>query len=116
MQRYSKFVASARPITKDIRDDIEDKFKKVKWMSDTKTLEFAKILTDTTYYGWLINYAQITKMICDENGIDYDEMWSFADEIQEYLGNRPKMYPGNNRGALCHTQSCADRLRRHTNQ
>ena len=94
MQRYSKFVASARPITKDIRDDIEDKFKKVRWMSDTKTLEFAKILTDTTYYGWLINYAQITKMICDENGIDYDEMWSFADEIQEYLGNRPKMYPG----------------------
>ena len=21
-------------------------------------------------------------------------MWSFADEIHEYLGNRPKMFPG----------------------
>ena len=21
-------------------------------------------------------------------------MWSFSDEIQKYLGNRPKMYPG----------------------
>ena len=63
-------------------------------MSSTKTLETAKILTDTTYYGWLINYAQITAMICQREGIDYDEMWTFADEIQQYLGNRPKMFPG----------------------
>ena len=26
--------------------------------------------------------------------IDFDEMWSFADEIHKNLGNRPKMYPG----------------------
>jgi len=63
-------------------------------MSSTKTAELAKILVDTTYYGWLINYAQITKMICDKEKIDFDEMWKFADEIHENLGNRPKMYPG----------------------
>lgn len=63
-------------------------------MSNTKTAELAKILVDTTYYGWLINHAQITKMICEKEGIDFDEMRKFADEIHENLGNRPKMYPG----------------------
>lgn len=33
-------------------------------------------------------------MISIKNKVDYDEMWSFADEIHKYLGNRPKMYPG----------------------
>ena len=63
-------------------------------MSNTKTAELAKILVDTTYYGWLINYAQITKMICDGEGVDFDEMWEFADEIHELPGNRLKMYLG----------------------
>ena len=63
-------------------------------MSDPLTLEFAKIVVDTSYYGWLINYAQISNMIARKHGINYDEMWSFSDEIQKYLGNRPKMYPG----------------------
>ena len=63
-------------------------------MSTTKTAELAKILVDTSYYGWLINYAQITKMICEKENIDFDEMWKFADEIHENLGNRPKMFPG----------------------
>ena len=63
-------------------------------MSTTKTAELAKILVDTTYYGWLINYAQITKMICEKENVDFDEMQKFADEIQENLSNRPKMFPG----------------------
>ena len=33
-------------------------------------------------------------MIAIKHGIDYDEMWSFSDEIQKFLGNRPKMFPG----------------------
>jgi len=33
-------------------------------------------------------------MIAIHHGVDYDEMWSFSDEIQEFLGNRPKMFPG----------------------
>lgn len=58
------------------------------------TLELAKIVVDTSYYGWLINYAQISKMVADRHGVDYDEMWKFSDEIHRYLGNRPKMFPG----------------------
>jgi len=67
---------------------------KSKKMSDPITLELAKIMVDTSYYGWLINYAQLSNMIAKEHGVNYDEMWSFADEIHKFLGNRPKMYPG----------------------
>lgn len=94
MVRYTKFVACDVEPGPKVVSGIEGRFVKVSWMSSTKILETAKILTDTTYYGWLINYAQITAMICQREGIDYDEMWTFADEIHQYLGNRPKMFPG----------------------
>ena len=63
-------------------------------MRDPVTLELAKIVVDTTYYGWLINYAQLSSMIAQKYGVDYDEMWSFSDDIHRILGNRPKMFPG----------------------
>jgi len=94
VKRYSKFIATDLGINDDIKAKIEKRFKKVQWMSNTKTAELAKILVDTTYYGWLINYAQITKMICEREDVDFDEMWKFSDEIHEFLGNRPKMFPG----------------------
>ena len=67
---------------------------KTKLVSDPLTLELAKIVCDTSYYGWLINYAQMSQMIALKHNIDYDEMWSFAEEIHKFLGNRPKMFPG----------------------
>ena len=67
---------------------------KTKKMSKPITLELAKIVVDTSYYGWLINYAQLSNMIAIKNKVNYDEMWSFADEIHKFLGNRPKMFPG----------------------
>ena len=67
---------------------------KTKKMSSPLTLELAKIVCDTSYYGWLIKYAQLSNMIAIQNKVDYDEMWSFSDEIHKFLGNRPKMFPG----------------------
>jgi len=67
---------------------------KTKRMSNPLTLELAKIVVDTSYYGWLINYAQISNMIAKKHGVNYDEMWTFSDEIHKFLGNRPKMFPG----------------------
>ena len=95
IKKYTKFISfDDTEIKTEIKKDLENRFKKVEWMSTTKTAELAKILVDTTYYGWLINYAQITKMICEKENVDFDEMWKFADEIHENLGNRPKMFPG----------------------
>ena len=67
---------------------------KTEQMSKPETLELAKILCDTSYLGWLINYAQLTNTIAIQHGVDYDEMWKFSDEIHKVLGNRPKMFPG----------------------
>ena len=95
IKKYAKFISfDNKEINSEIKKDLENRFEKIEWMSTTKTAELAKILVDTTYYGWLINYAQITKMICEKENVDFDEMWKFADEIHENLGNRPKMFPG----------------------
>ena len=95
IKKYTKFISSDdKQVDSKIKLDMEKRFEKIDWMSSTKTAELAKILVDTTYYGWLINYAQITKMICEKENVDFDEMWKFADEIHENLGNRPKMFPG----------------------
>ena len=95
IKKYTKFISfDGIEIDSKIKRDLENRFKKIDWMSTTKTAELAKILVDTTYYGWLINYAQITKMICEKENVDFEEMWKFADEIHENLGNRPKMFPG----------------------
>ena len=95
IKKYTKFISfDGVEIDLKIKKDLENRFEKIDWMSTTKTAELAKILVDTTYYGWLINYAQITKMICEKENVDFEEMWKFADEIHENLGNRPKMFPG----------------------
>lgn len=67
---------------------------KTKRMTNPLTLELAKIIVDTSYYGWLIAFAQLSNIIAIKNKVNYDEMWSFTDEIHKFLGNRPKMYPG----------------------
>tara|TARA_Y100000590_G_scaffold339999_1_gene387676 strand:- start:1534 stop:2289 length:756 start_codon:yes stop_codon:yes gene_type:complete len=100
LKRYTKFFAvyDYAPKSKWASQIFKNKLKKcdvkTKQMSQPITLELAKVVCDTSYYGWLINFAQISKMIADKENVDYDEMWSFTDEIQKFLKNRPKMFPG----------------------
>lgn len=100
LKRYSKFFAIEKNAPNS-RWAISTYSKLVKkcgikphQMSNPLTLELAKIVCDTSYYGWLINYAQISNMIAIKHSVNYDEMWSFSDEIHKFLGNRPKMFPG----------------------
>jgi len=99
LRRYTKFyAASSNPNSKWASIHFSSLMKKckvkTKQMSSPLTLELAKIIVDTSYYGWLITYAQLSNMIAIQNNVDYDEMWSFGDEIHKFLGNRPKMFPG----------------------
>ena len=100
LKRYTKFYAIEpnAPNAKWASSEYSKLMKKcgvkTKRVSNTLTLELAKIVVDTSYYGWLINYAQLSSMIAIQHKVNYDEMWSFADEIHKFLGNRPKMYPG----------------------
>ncbi len=100
LKRYTKFFA-VEPDIKNSKNAATNYAKlmkkcgvKYKKLSNPLTLELAKIVVDTSYYGWLITYSQISKMIADKNNVDFDEMWSFSDEIHKFLGNRPKMFPG----------------------
>tara|TARA_B110000014_G_scaffold264024_1_gene262947 strand:- start:2534 stop:3325 length:792 start_codon:yes stop_codon:yes gene_type:complete len=100
LKRYTKFfsISVNAPMKKfaivEFKKSMKKSGIKTKQMSKPETLELAKILCDTSYLGWLINYSQLTKMIAVNYGVDYDEMWTFSDEIHKFLGNRPKMYPG----------------------
>jgi UDP-N-acetyl-D-mannosaminuronate dehydrogenase len=100
LKRYQKFYAieSNAPRKEWASSAYSNSMKKAgittKRMSSPLTLELAKIVVDTSYYGWLINYAQLSNMIAIKHNVNYDEMWSFADEIHQFLGNRPKMFPG----------------------
>ena len=100
IKRYTKFFAISKHAPKknwaisQYRKTMNKSGIKTQQMSKPETLELAKILCDTTYLGWLINYAQLTNTIALEHNVDYDEMWQFSDEIHKILGNRPKMFPG----------------------
>jgi len=100
LKRYTKFfaISSNAPKNKWATSTFVKKMKKcgikTKKMSKPETLELAKIICDTSYLGWLINYSQVSNVIAKNYGVNYDEMWSFSDEIHKFLGNRPKMYPG----------------------
>ena len=100
LKRYTKFYSVYNSATKSkyVSKMYEQRMKKcgikTKKLSNPLKLELAKIVVDTSYYAWLINYAQISKIISDKYAVDYDEMWSFSDEIHKFLKNRPKMFPG----------------------
>jgi len=100
LKRYAKFYSVYKWAPKSgwAKKTFESRMRKsgvkTRTMSSPLVLELAKIIVDTSYYGWLINYAQLSNMIAIKHKVSYDEMWSFADEIQKYLGNRPKMFPG----------------------
>jgi len=101
LKRYTKFFAISSKTPR--RQFAIKEFKKImklsgiktKQMTKPETLELGKIICDTSYLGWLINYSQISNVIAKKYGVNYDEMWEFSDEIHKFLGNRPKMYPGH---------------------
>lgn len=96
MKRYTRFWAVDGTPSKSLLISFLQrwkyaKVKTVQWES-TKDLEVAKIVTDTTYYGWLIAFRYCSDMICRTEGVNEEKVWEFAQEAQEHLGNRPKMY------------------------
>ena len=92
MLQYTKFVGA---ITKEAGERARQHFAslgiKVKLVSSPEASELAK-LTETTYFGVLIAWAQEVERYCKELGANYDEAVSFYEEIP-YLP-RVKFFPG----------------------
>lgn len=94
--RYDKFYASYKDDCATFVNLLSDMSITGYQMKNPHTLEFAKILCDTTYFGFLIAYAMKTEEIAMKFNIDYDEMWQFADQIHQHLKNRP---PAGSKGS-----------------
>jgi UDP-N-acetyl-D-mannosaminuronate dehydrogenase len=64
---------------------------KTRTLASLEATELAK-LTETTYFGLMIAWAQEIERYCDQFGLDYEEVVSFFDEIKFFP--RVKYFPG----------------------
>ena len=92
MRTYAKFVggldlASAQ----DAADHFESVGLKTRILSSPEATELAK-LTETTYFGLMIAWAQELERYCDQTGQNYGEVVSFYEEIGFFP--KVKYFPG----------------------
>jgi UDP-N-acetyl-D-mannosaminuronate dehydrogenase len=81
LQRYTKFIGGIdSPTTRLATEHLEALGFQTQSLSSPEAAELAK-LTETTYFGLLIAWAQEVERYCDSSGQDYDEVVSFYDEI-----------------------------------
>ena len=64
---------------------------KTRVLSSPEATELAK-LTETTYFGLIIAWAQEVERYCDQLGLDYDEVVSIYEEVPFFP--RVKYFPG----------------------
>ena len=92
MRSYQKFVGALDP---KAGDEAAKHFKsvglKTKVLTSPEATELAK-LTETTYFGLMIAWAQEIERYCDQSGANYDEIVSFYDEIKFFPP--VKYFPG----------------------
>jgi UDP-N-acetyl-D-mannosaminuronate dehydrogenase len=89
---YTKFVGALDPVAgEQAAKHFELVGLKTKILSSPEATELAK-LTETTYFGLMIAWAQEIERYCDQSGNDYDEVVSFYDEIKFFPP--VKYFPG----------------------
>jgi len=81
LERYTKFVAAVnREIAKAASDHFASMGLKTRIVSSPETAELAK-LSETTFFGLMIAWAQQVERYADRVSADYDEIVSFYEEI-----------------------------------
>jgi len=81
LRRYTKFVGAVKPeIGHTVAEHFESLGLKTKLLSSPEATELAK-LTETTYFGVMIAWAQEVERYCDRAGQNYEEVISFYEEI-----------------------------------
>jgi UDP-N-acetyl-D-mannosaminuronate dehydrogenase len=92
LHHYTKFIGAIDPVA---GEEAARHFQAVglntKVLSTPEATELAK-LTETTYFGLMIAWAQEIERYCDESGADYEEIISFYDEIKFFP--TVKYFPG----------------------
>lgn len=89
---YTKFVGAIDPTTGErAARHFESVGLKTRILSSPEATELAK-LTETTYFGLMIAWAQEVERYCDQSGQEYSEVISFYDEIKFFPP--VKYFPG----------------------
>lgn len=92
LQHYTKFVGTNDPAAGRLAaSHFESMGLKTKVLSSSEATELAK-LTETTYFGLMIAWAQEIERYCDRLHQDYSEVSSFYDEIKFFP--QVKYFPG----------------------
>ena len=92
MLHYTKFIGALDDATgKDAAQHFGRVGMKTRVLSSPEATELAK-LTETTYFGLLIAWAQEVERFCHQTGCSYDEVVSFYDEIKFFPP--VKYFPG----------------------
>jgi UDP-N-acetyl-D-mannosaminuronate dehydrogenase len=92
LSMYTKFVGAIDPATGDhAAEHFESLGLKTKVLSSPEATELAK-LTETTYFGLMIAWAQELERYCDQAGTNYEEIVSFYDEVKFFPS--VKYFPG----------------------
>ncbi|HZR66786.1 MAG TPA: hypothetical protein VFA85_16710 [Terriglobales bacterium] len=92
LREYTKFIGAMNDDAgKRAAEHFQAAGVKTKIVSTPEASELAK-LTETTYFGALIAFAQDVERYCDASGANYDEIVSFYEEIN-YLP-RVKFFSG----------------------
>jgi len=82
LRMYTKFVGAIDRTAGDLAAQHFESFgMNTRILSSPEATELAK-LTETTYFGVLIAWAQEVERLCDQSGQDYSEVTSFYEEIK----------------------------------
>ena len=89
---YTKFIGAIGPAAgEEVAKHFQSAGLRTKVLSTPEATELAK-LTETTYFGLMIAWAQEIERYCDKTGAGYEEVISFYDEIKFFPP--VKYFPG----------------------
>ena len=92
MRHYTKFIGTSDPaVGRLVAGHFAAVGMKTKVLTTPEATELAK-LTETTYFGLMIAWAQEVERYCDQSGASYEEIISFYEEIAFFP--RTKYFPG----------------------
>lgn len=92
LSKYAKFVGAIDPTAaQQAVKHFESIGLKTRVLSSPEATELAK-LTETTYFGLMIGWAQEIERYCDQSAVDYEEIISFYEEISFFPS--VKYFPG----------------------
>jgi UDP-N-acetyl-D-mannosaminuronate dehydrogenase len=92
LTHYTKFIGATNPAAGEhAARHFQAVGMKTKVLVSPEASELAK-LTETTYFGLMIAWAQELERYCDQTGADYNEVISFYEEIKFFPA--VKYFPG----------------------